>query len=248
MSSPSSTQSPYYLTTLSNPSKRPPGPSLNTGGPENAKRRKPSTFSAVSSGHPLRQASFPPPDNVIASRQSSLSPPVSTTGRSSVIGGGKRSRGGRRKAADARSQAGTSAAGTTTKAGSGAGKGSAVNGAGQYAAEEDDADEDEEDGLQDAMLEAGAIPDEAQQKLEREHLRMLIDAFNPEQADRYDMWRRAKLNKAVVRRVRRGLCYLMLCISPMLMAVCTAYQPDPFAICPSEHCHDSQRLHKTICW
>lgn len=30
---------------------------------------------------------------------------------------------------------------------------------------------------------------------------MLLEAFNPEQADRYDVWRRVKLKKETVRKV-----------------------------------------------
>lgn len=206
MSSPPPLGSSAYPGSLNLPRKR---PSLNTSQSENpAKRRKPSALSTVSSGHPLRQTSFPPPEaSAFTSRPTSFSPPASATGRSTAAGSTtKRGRGGRRKANDARSATGTSATGTERgkQAGSATGHPSAVNGAG---ADEEDADEDEEDGAQDAVLEAGAIPDEAQQKVERENLRMLIEAFDTEQADRYDMWRRVKLNKAVVRRVGcwRGL-------------------------------------------
>lgn len=31
---------------------------------------------------------------------------------------------------------------------------------------------------------------------------MLLEAFSPEQADRYDVWRRVKLKKETVRKVR----------------------------------------------
>lgn len=127
-----------------------------------------------------------------------------------------------------------------------------VNGAGQDAGEEEDAEEDEEDA-QDAMLESGAIPDEAQLKLEKQHLRMLVDAFDPEQAERYDMWRRVKLNKAVVRRVCLALSSLLSekerkGWSNMLMNMCAACQSDTFAIGCGKHCHGCQWLHETICW
>lgn len=206
MSSPATAPSPPYPSSTTLPRKR---PSINTADTPSNKRRKPSGVgSALSSGHPLRQTSFPPPENALASRASSFSPAASVTGRSSLLGTGRRGRGGRRKA-DARSQTGASGTdtGVGTKAGSLVGGRSGVNGAaatgqkGGAGVEEEDADEDEEDDALDTVLEAGAMPDEAQLKLERENMRMLIDAFDGEQADRYDMWRRVRLNKAVVRRV-----------------------------------------------
>jgi transcription initiation factor TFIID subunit 11 len=67
--------------------------------------------------------------------------------------------------------------------------------------EEEDGDEDDLDEARNqATLEGGKMS-EAAQKQEREHLAMLLEAFTPEQADRYDLWRRVKLRKDSVRRV-----------------------------------------------
>lgn len=173
-------------------------PSINTTGPGSIKRRKQSA-PGLPSSHPLRQTSFPPAENRGASRASAFSPPAeaSVNGRSSV-GPGRKKRGGRKSGGDTRSQAAASAVGARQ------GKQAQVNGAGAEADEPEDEDDDEDAGAEDTVLEGGAAADDAQLKLEKENVRMLIEAFNSEQSDRYEMWRRVKLNKATVRRVRKA--------------------------------------------
>lgn len=212
MSSPPSNTPIPHPPSLQNPRKR---PSINTNPTDNpaTKRRKPSTMSNVSSGHPLRQTSFPPPENAHQSRQSSFSPPASATGRSSLAGGRggggsttKRGRGGRPRKTDVRSTAGTSATGgkepdkpTPAKTGStGAVPGKSLLNAPNY---DDDPDEEDDEGGQDLLLESSGLADEAQTKLEAQHLQMLVEAFSPEQAERYTLWRRVRLGKSVVRRL-----------------------------------------------
>lgn len=76
--------------------------------------------------------------------------------------------------------------------GAGTGTPSVLEGEGEGEAEEED------EGDQD--LEGGKM-DEAEVAQERERLRMLVEAFDGEQAERYAVWRAVKLKKEVVRKV-----------------------------------------------
>lgn len=78
-----------------------------------------------------------------------------------------------------------------------------MNGGDQYADEpEDEEDDDEGGGAEDAVLEGGGVADEAEAQLNADKLRMLLEALSRDQSDRYDTWRRVRLNKGTVRRVR----------------------------------------------
>lgn len=154
----------------------------------------------VSSSHPLRQASFPPPGGASSpqyspTRNSSFSPSVSSVGGR---GGTSKKRAEPRSttaASVAKSGANGGKAGSTTRE---ADNGS-LRGRDREASE---GEEDEADGNDDTVLESGeGIMDEAAKKQEREHLAMLIDAFSTDQADRYDMWRRVRLKKETVRKI-----------------------------------------------
>jgi transcription initiation factor TFIID subunit 11 len=180
---------------LNVPKKRPAG----SQSPQSSKRRKPSS---AGPSH-LRQTSFPP-EPTSAHTPSFRSPSVESSiiarGRTttpsiiSARGGGKP-----KKRKNARGSTIDDAGSSVVAKGSANGQaGSMVAGEG---GEEEDGDEDDLDEARNqATLEGGKMS-EAAQKQEREHLAMLLEAFTPEQADRYDLWRRVKLRKDSVRRV-----------------------------------------------
>ena len=60
-----------------------------------------------------------------------------------------------------------------------------------------DEEEDEDDGGEGLMDDA----EEMVRAAEKKNLGVLVDAFNPEQAERYEMFRRVKLKKETVRKV-----------------------------------------------
>jgi transcription initiation factor TFIID subunit 11 len=159
-----------------------------------SKRRKPST--AGPSG--LRQTSFPPENPLLVASGAAGSPSLRGTTRSpsidsSVLPGASsiRSGAGGRK----RKRGGEPARSTTGLTAVNAAAGSLINGA----ADEDGEAEDDDDVDEQQLQTAGSS--EAARKQERENLAMLIEAFTPDQAERYDMFRRVKLRKDQVRRV-----------------------------------------------
>ncbi|KAK1762200.1 hTAFII28-like protein conserved region-domain-containing protein [Phialemonium atrogriseum] len=166
------------------------------------KRRKPSAMSATSaSSHPLRQTSFPPdessyPGTPYGARSPSIDSASLVSGSQAAAaasaGPVKKKRGRKSKADKAREQ---TPALTTVSGASDVGKGakSARGGAG--------AEEEEEDR---EVVEVAATGQErtAEQKAEEHRLRgMLINAFTPEQFDRYENWRAAGLSKNAVKRL-----------------------------------------------
>ncbi|KAL8829435.1 MAG: hypothetical protein Q9191_002026 [Dirinaria sp. TL-2023a] len=174
---------------LPNANKR---PSLSlAANPAPSKRRKSTFHSSVSTPgalHPLRQTSFPPEESVFSARSPSAETDLTgvTGGRSSTTAAlGPKKRGRKRKTAggsvksDAKGKTGT------------------VDGAslkeGDEGEEEEDEDEDPE-----GMVDEGDKIDKAK---ERERLAVLVGAFNQDQADRYDMYRRVKLRKETVRKI-----------------------------------------------
>ncbi|KAJ9657312.1 hypothetical protein H2201_008216 [Coniosporium apollinis] len=187
------------LPTLSLPKKRPsfsgPGPGAP---PPHAKRRKPSTGPSH-----LRQTSFPPETTASDSGERSpsvdssiIAPSISLPGGAGAAGLSLPGQGRKRKARarDGESVVGgrmgdeRSTTGTVVSRGKG---GRAV------VEEEEEEEETEEVG---AVMEGGRV-DEASVKQEREHLSMLVEALTPDQATRYDIWRRVKLKKETVRKI-----------------------------------------------
>lgn len=184
------------------------------------KRRKPSAMSATSaSSHPLRQTSFPPdessyPGTPYGARSPSIDSAslVSGSQAAAAVSAGpvKKKRGRKSKADKAREQ---TPALTTVSGASDVGKGakSARGGAG--------AEEEEEDR---EVVEVAATGQErtAEQKAEEHRLRgMLINAFTPEQFDRYENWRAAGLSKNAVKRVssfRFGMFVRIRVLTPYL--------------------------------
>ncbi|MCJ1310698.1 hypothetical protein MMC25_004364 [Agyrium rufum] len=206
------TSPPYpSAASLPNPKKRQSiggGSGFNPPGPN--KRRKQSSFStSTTSTHPLRQTSFPPEESqgarspsvdsdvfsAITDNKSTLTSNAGAGVRSGKRGRGKGSRGGRtggdaRDGGSARSEAGG-----RTVGGGVAGDGRSKAG-GQDEGEEgeDEMDEENDDGLVDA---GGKVDRVA----ERKKMAVLIDAFNPDQNERYDQFRRNKLKKETMRRI-----------------------------------------------
>ncbi|KAI9802360.1 MAG: hypothetical protein M1833_001866 [Piccolia ochrophora] len=186
MSSPPhlSSISPPYPAPSSLPSRK--RPSTAAAGPGSNKRRK-ASIASTSSLHPLRQTSFPPDEGsrAVVARSPSVS--------SSVVGGGPgsattaRGRRGRKSANRADDTAASSVAGTAKAA-------------------TEPADEDEEDDEADgeaavAMMGRDGPSNAAEEEQERQKLRILVESFSEDQANRYDAWRRAKLNPAAVKRL-----------------------------------------------
>ncbi|KAF2092076.1 TAFII28-domain-containing protein [Saccharata proteae CBS 121410] len=173
------------------PKKRPSisGPS-HSANP--SKRRKPSTGPSG-----LRQTSFPP-ENGEGRLSFSRSPSVDSSFTANTATTNKRKKGGKGKGGaddDVRSTTGTSVRGGK----GGGGAGSAVDGKGGGEGDEEDDDEGGEAGeALDAVLEGQG---EADEKQEKEHMRMLVDHLDPDQLDRYAKFRAVKLKKEVVRKI-----------------------------------------------
>ncbi|WEW56095.1 hypothetical protein PRK78_001530 [Emydomyces testavorans] len=177
----------------SNPKKRPSLPSVISSSSQPTKKPR---------LHPLRQTSFPTSadtDPRIYTGATSARSEIdgasitgsftgSLTGSADGVGAG---RGKSKKAKKDRHDATGSARGGVAD---GKGAGSVKGTAGDEDAEEDD------DDLGDTALMGGdgvAVDAEA----ERKNLAILIDAFNPEQSERYDFFKRAKLNKPTLRKI-----------------------------------------------
>lgn len=184
----------------------PPGPSpaqlpnkkrsstLDVNAPP-VKRRKPSNLSQASApAHPLRQTSFPPEGRSPYARSPSVDGAsiVSGSAVSGVTAGAKKKRGRKSKAAK-----GDDAADKTPSLVGGKAPTTTSGQGGDKEGEEDDEDEKEEMALEDVVART------QEQKQEEIRLRaMLVEAFDTEQYNRYELWRAAKLSDAVVKRVR----------------------------------------------
>ncbi|KAJ2896078.1 Transcription initiation factor TFIID subunit 11 [Zalerion maritima] len=184
------------------------------------KRRKASILSVSSiatpmTGHPLRQASFPPPEGDLAAY--SRSPSVDSTAPSTAVGstvgiGGKEK--GKKRGRKPKSAAGSGAAGASTRAhtpsvvdgGSqapsqrpGGGDGSIAQGSQNATGEEQEDDDDPEANVGAEMTVARSSEKEAHN--ERQARNMLVKALEPEQMMRYERWRSSKLGDAPVKKL-----------------------------------------------
>ncbi|KAK2033023.1 histone-fold-containing protein [Colletotrichum zoysiae] len=164
--------------------------------PGSAKRRKASTLSVTSaSAHPLRQTSFPP-------EAGSPFPRSPSADNLSVVSGSqagappKKKRGRKPKNqtnVDTREQTPSLVGGRAPTTVSGTGAGAEGQ---EDAANDDDDDNDMRMALVDSTVRT------QEQKQEEIRLRaMLVESFDPEQYDRYELWRAAKLTESVVKRV-----------------------------------------------
>ncbi|KAG6001545.1 hypothetical protein E4U21_004102 [Claviceps maximensis] len=161
------------------------------------KRRKPSNLSQSSvPAHPLRQTSFPPEavrSPYARSPSVDAASIVSGSAVSATTSGARKKKRGRRlktvKGDDSAERTPSLVGGKAPTTASGQG--------GDKEAEDDD--DDDENGEM-ALEDAGARTQE--QKQEEIRLRaMLVEAFDSEQYNRYELWRAAKLSDAVVKRV-----------------------------------------------
>ena len=177
---------------LNNPRKR---PSIHLPQQHSsAKRQKQGSVagSATSSAHPLRQTSFPPEGSSFA-ENAVRSPSVESDvtgitgdGGKSTIGAGY-GKGRKRKGKQERRNVSGSVPGTGKR-------GSERSATGDVGDEDDD-----EDDAGEGLVDDGEEMDRA---AERKNLSVLVDAFDAEQAERYEMFRRVKLKKETVRKVR----------------------------------------------
>ena len=192
---------------LPNPKKR---PSLHLSS-NPAKRRKQtgSMHSIPASAHPLRQTSFPPEEG---SESALRSPSVesdltaATGNQSAVTGGGgggetgkKRGRKKKNRNVSGSVRSGGNRAPTDGGGGGGQGRRGGRRATSEVHDEEDD--EDDDDHGADLTASGGVAGNDIDRDAERKNLAVLVDAFNPDQADRYEMYRRVKLRKEVVRRI-----------------------------------------------
>ncbi|RDA93053.1 hypothetical protein CP533_0700 [Ophiocordyceps camponoti-saundersi (nom. inval.)] len=200
--SPSLALSPPNPSPAQLPNKKRSSP-LDVNAPPPVKRRKPSSLSQTSSAtpsHPLRQTSFPPEaSSPHAARSPSLDAASSAVSGSAVSAARKKRPSRKSKSGRVGAAAGHDA-GELTPSLVGGKAATTVSGvdkdAAAAAAAEDEEDEKEELALEDVVART------QEQKQEEIRLRaMLVEAFDAEQYNRYEMWRAAKLSEAVVKRV-----------------------------------------------
>jgi len=164
------------------------------------KRRKPSNLSQSGPVHPLRQTSFPPEGGrspYARSPSVDATSIVSGSAASGVTASGapKKKRG--RKAKNPR-PGDESAEQTPSLVGGKAPTTVSGQGGGDKDAGADDDDDDEN---QEMALEEGVARTQEQKQEEIRLRAMLVEAFDSEQYNRYELWRAAKLSDAVVKRV-----------------------------------------------
>ncbi len=191
--------SPPYPSPAQIPNKKRSSSFDTTGKPPALKRRKASTLSQASVPvHPLRQTSFPPEARSPYTRSPSVDAMShvsgsAVSGTASGVGAAARKKRGRKtkaggKADDGNDQASSVGGGKAATSVSGQG--------GDKEAEDDEDDDKAEMALEDVVART------QEQKQEEIRLRaMLVEAFDSEQYNRYELWRAAKLSDAVVKRV-----------------------------------------------
>ncbi|KAJ4148516.1 hypothetical protein LMH87_002981 [Akanthomyces muscarius] len=193
--------SPPYPSPAQIPNKKRSSSFDTTGKPPALKRRKPSTLSQASVPvHPLRQTSFPPEARSPHTRSPSVDAMShvsgsAVSGTASGVGAAARKKRGRKSKAGGKADDGTNDQASSVAGGSKA----ATNVSGQGGDKE--AEDDEDDDKAEMALE-DVVARTQEQKQEEIRLRaMLVEAFDSEQYNRYELWRAAKLSDAVVKRV-----------------------------------------------
>lgn len=161
------------------------------------KRRKASMLSttSASSAHPLRQTSFPPENAsaVIDTLRYSRSPSVDTMSlQSASVAGGPKKRGRKKKAKEGDDESIMGGKAKSAVSGTSGGK--------KRKASVVSADEDEDDEDMANAVEMVVRTDEEREK-EQERRHMLVSNLTPEQFERYEAWRSAKLSEATTRRI-----------------------------------------------
>ena len=191
--------SPPYPSPAQIPNKK-RSSTLDVNGPP-GKRRKASNVSNASTR--LRQTSFPP--ETAGSPFTARSPSVDATSHvsgsavSATASGapGKKKRGRKAKNAKGAGGVGDESKEQTPSLAGGKAATTVSGRGGDQDAEDDEDDEKAEMALEDVTART------QEQKQEEVRLRaMLVEAFDSEQYDRYELWRAAKLSESVVKRVR----------------------------------------------
>lgn len=189
--------SPPYPSPAQIPSKKRTSSFDTNGKPPSIKRRKASNLSQSSVPvHPLRQTSFPPEARSPHTRSPSVDAMShvsgsAVSGTASGVGAAPKKKRGRKSKAAKNDDANDQASSVGGKAGA-----NASGQAGDKEAEDDDDDDKAEMALEDVVART------QEQKQEEIRLRaMLVEAFDSEQYNRYELWRAAKLSDAVVKRV-----------------------------------------------
>lgn len=187
--------SPPYPSPAQLPNNKKRSSTFDTSTPP-VKRRKPSIASLTSaSAHPLRQTSFPPEARSPHARSPSVDAMshVSGSAVSGTTGGkGAKKRGRKTKKGKADDESGEQASSV-------AGGKAPTNASGQ-GGDKDAEEDDDDDGAEMALEDVVARTQE--QKQEEIRMRaMLVEAFDSEQYNRYELWRASKLSDAVVKRV-----------------------------------------------
>ncbi|KAH8177102.1 hTAFII28-like protein conserved region domain-containing protein [Sarocladium implicatum] len=189
--------SPPYPSPAQIPNKK-RSSTLDVNGPP-GKRRKASNVSNASTR--LRQTSFPP--ETVGSPFTARSPSVDATSHvsgsavSATASGapGKKKRG--RKAKNAKGAGVGDESKEQTPSLVGGKAATTVSGRGG----DQDADDDEDDEKAEMALEDVTARTQEQKQEEVRLRAMLVEAFDNEQYDRYELWRAAKLSESVVKRV-----------------------------------------------
>ena len=205
----------------------------------NVKRRKPSNLSQSSTlTHPLRQTSFPPEVRSPYARSPSVDATSIVSGSAvsgtTASGAPKKKRGRKSKHAKGEESAERTPSlvggkAPTTVSGQGADK----------EGEDDEDDEKEEMALEDVVART------QEQKQEEIRLRaMLVEAFDSEQYNRYELWRAAKLSDAVVKRVG----FLLGCYDGKNTDGRAGGQRDGVAVGAPDGQHGRQGCCQAVCW
>lgn len=146
---------------------------------------------STGSAHPLRQTSFPP-ESVSRTAAYSRSPSADTMVSGSVAGlGQSKKKRGRKLKGTAHENASSADVRSTASDPAGRGKRRASNASLE---EEDDAG-DETTAIQ---MTSETIEQKAREK---EHQALLIRGFDPDQTERFEVYRSSRLSDAIVRRV-----------------------------------------------
>ncbi|KAK3350463.1 hTAFII28-like protein conserved region-domain-containing protein [Neurospora tetraspora] len=221
---PGGARSPPHLPSLTTSSLSKKRAADGAGPSPNMKRRKGSVMS-IGSAHPLRQTSFPPDEapggarspsvdidamSYVSGTAQSVGSAAASAAPTVPAGPPKKKRGRKSKAEKAREQTPSVVAGTSGKPGTappsevggstvGRGAKSAAGGK-EGAGGQGQEDQDDDEGPTEVAATADTLTKEQKEEEHRQR-GMLINAFSPDQFDRFENWRAANLSKAGVRRL-----------------------------------------------
>ena len=232
---------PYHTSLPSSNPKKRPSLSLSggAGGPIPRRRKTgPTPASTPNTSHPLRQTSFPPEESAIDDSTALRSPSVESdiTGITGLTGGDRASKAGgpatggkgppkKRKY----KRRGTAAAAAEPSIRSSPAREASLRAnSAPTAADNDDGDFDEDDdedddNLQDALNNNNTTTQDLDldREASKRKLAILIEAFDPQQSDRYDLFRRTKLREGTLRRIVNQL--LSQSVPPQVIKTVNGY-------------------------